>query len=129
MKERPALARRLAAEAVGTALLLAAVVGSGIMSERLAGGNVALALLGNTLATGAILIVLALALAPISGAHFNPAVSVVFALRRELSPGLAVLYAASQLVGAILGVMLAHAMFDQSLLQNSDTVRAGRANG
>ena len=91
MNEPSSLARRLAAEAVGSALLLAAVVGSGIMAERLAGGNVALALLGNTLATGAILIVLVLALGPISGAHFNPAVSLVFALRRELSAGCACL--------------------------------------
>jgi glycerol uptake facilitator-like aquaporin len=125
MSERPSLARRLAAEAVGSAFLLAAVVGSGIMAERLADGNVALALLGNTLATGAILIVLVLALGPVSGAHLNPAVSVVFALRREISARLCGLYAASQLVGAILGVMLAHAMFGQSLIQYSATVRAG----
>jgi glycerol uptake facilitator-like aquaporin len=125
MKEGPSFARRLAAETVGSALLLAAVVGSGIMAEQLAGGNVALALLGNTLATGATLIVLVLALGPISGAHFNPAVSLVFALRRELSARQCVSYAASQLVGAILGVMLAHAMFDQSLIQYSATVRAG----
>jgi glycerol uptake facilitator-like aquaporin len=125
MRARPSLARRLAAEAVGSALLLATVVGSGIMAERLAGGNVALALLGNTLATGAILIVLVLALGPVSGAHFNPAVSVVFALRRELSVRLCVSYTASQLVGAIVGVMLAHAMFDQPLVQHSATERAG----
>jgi glycerol uptake facilitator-like aquaporin len=125
MMESPSLARRLAAEAVGSALLLATVVGSGIMAERLAGGNVALALLGNTLATGAILIVLVLALGPISGAHFNPAVSVVFALRRELSARLCVSYAASQLAGAFFGVILAHAMFDQPLVQYSATERAG----
>ena len=118
------LLRRLAAEALGSALLLATVVGSGIMAERLAGGNVALALLGNTLATGAILIVLILALGPISGAHLNPAVSVVFALRRELTARLCLWYAGSQLVGALVGVMLAHAMFGQSLIQYSSTARA-----
>ncbi len=95
------------------------------MAQRLAGGNVALALFGNTLATGAILVVLVLALRPISGAHFNPAVSVVFALRGELSARLCLFYAAAQLVGAVVGVMLAHAMFDQPLLQHSHTVRAG----
>jgi glycerol uptake facilitator-like aquaporin len=94
------------------------------MAERLAGGNVALALLGNTLATGAILIVLILALGPISGAHLNPAVSVVFALRRELSARLCLLYAGSQLAGAFIGVMLAHAMFGQPLIQNASVVRA-----
>jgi glycerol uptake facilitator-like aquaporin len=94
------------------------------MAERLAGGNVALALLGNTLATGAILIVLILALGPISGAHFNPAVSVVFALRRELTARHCLLYAGSQLLGAFVGVILAHAMFGQSLIQYSSTARA-----
>ena len=94
------------------------------MAERLAGGNVALALLGNTLATGAILIVLILALGPISGAHFNPAVSVVFALRRELTAGVCLLYAGSQLAGAFVGVMLAHAMFGEPLIQYASVVRA-----
>jgi glycerol uptake facilitator-like aquaporin len=117
--------RRLAAEAVGSALLLATVVGSGIMAERLAGGNVALALLGNTLATGAILIVLVLALAPISGAHFNPAVSVVSVLRRELTLRLCLSYAVAQIAGAIGGVLVAHAMFDEPLLQLATTVRTG----
>src|SRR5262245_65561712 len=112
-------AQRITAEALGTGLLLATVIGSGIMGEHLAGGNVALALLGNTLATGAILIVLILALGPISGAHFNPAVSFVFALRRELTARLCLLYAGSQLVGAIAGVVLAHAMFGQPLLQSA----------
>jgi glycerol uptake facilitator-like aquaporin len=121
---RPVLLRRVASEALGSALLLATVVGSGIMAERLAGGNVALALLGNTLATGAILIVLILALGPISGAHFNPAVSVVFALRRELTARLFLLYAVSQLFGALVGVMLAHAMFGQPLLQYANVVRS-----
>jgi glycerol uptake facilitator-like aquaporin len=119
------LARRLASEAVGSALLLATVIGSGIMAEQLAGGNVALALLGNTLATGAILIVLVLALGPVSGAHFNPAVSVVFALRRELTVVLSALYSVAQIVGAIFGVLLAHRMFDQPVFQISTTVRTG----
>jgi len=110
---------------VGTALLLATVIGSGITAQTLAGGNVALALLGNTLATGAILIVLVLAFGPISGAHFNPAVSVVFALRRELTVRLCLSYAASQMVGALVGVLLAHAMFGQPVLQLSSTARTG----
>jgi glycerol uptake facilitator-like aquaporin len=95
------------------------------MAEELAGGNGALALLGNTLATGAILVVLVLALGPISGAHLNPAVSAVFALRRELTIADCVLYAAAQTVGAIVGVLLAHSMFSQRLLQLSTTVRTG----
>jgi glycerol uptake facilitator-like aquaporin len=119
------LARRLASETVGSALLLATVIGSGIMAEQLAGGNVALALLGNTLATGAILVVLVLALGPISGAHFNPAVSVVFALRRELRVSACLSYVVAQTAGAIAGVLLAHAMFDQPLAQLSTTVRTG----
>jgi glycerol uptake facilitator-like aquaporin len=121
----PTLPRRLAAEAVGTALLLATVIGSGIMAEELAGGNAALALLANTLATGAILIVLVLSLGPISGAHFNPAVSAVSALRRELSVRLCALYALAQVMGACVGVLLAHAMFEQSIFQWSTMVRAG----
>jgi glycerol uptake facilitator-like aquaporin len=95
------------------------------MAANLAGGNVALALLGNTLATGAILVVLVLALAPISGAHLNPAVSLVFALRRELTLRVWLLYAAAQTAGAIVGVVLAHGMFSQPLLQLSTTVRTG----
>ena len=125
MSVTSALIRRLAAEALGGALLLATVIGSGIMAEELAGGNLALALLGNTLATGAILIVLVLALGPISGAHFNPAVSLVFALRRELTVDLCALYAAAQIAGAMVGVLLAHSMFDQPLFQLSTTVRTG----
>jgi len=121
----PSLSRRLAAEAVGTALLLATVIGSGIMAAELAGGNLALALLGNTLATGAILVVLVLALAPISGAHLNPAVSLVFALRRELPLRVWLSYAAAQTVGAVGGVLLAHGMFSQPLVQFSSTVRTG----
>jgi glycerol uptake facilitator-like aquaporin len=95
------------------------------MAEQLAGGNVALALLGNTLATGAILVVLVLALGPISGAHLNPAVSLVFALRRELTVGLCVSYALAQITGAIVGVLLAHGMFNQPVFQLSTTTRTG----
>jgi glycerol uptake facilitator-like aquaporin len=121
--------RRLAAEALGTALLLAIVVGSGIMGERLAGGNDAIALLGNTVATGAGLIVLITVFGPISGAHFNPAVTLVFALRRELPALLAVAYVAAQLVGAVLGVFAAHAMFAQPILQISTKLRSGPSQG
>src|ERR1700746_1224322 len=106
------LPRRLIAEIVGTAFLLAAVVGSGIVAQRLAGGNDALALLCNTLPTGAILTVLILTLGPLSGAHFNPAVSLAFALRRELGPAVACIYIGAQVIGGILGVWLAHAMFE-----------------
>jgi glycerol uptake facilitator-like aquaporin len=117
--------QRIAAEAIGTALLLATVIGSGIMGERLAGGNVALALLGNTLATGAILVVLITMFGPISGAHFNPAVSVVFALRKELPPGDLAAYVLAQIGGGIAGVLIAHAMFDEALLQISAKARSG----
>jgi glycerol uptake facilitator-like aquaporin len=119
------LARRLAAEALGSALLFAAVIGSGVMAERLAGGNVAVALLGNTLATGAILFVLVTMLGPVSGAHFNPAVSLVSALRRELPAGDALAYVGVQLAGGIVGVWTAHAMFDLPILQTSEHVRTG----
>src|SRR5580692_10043785 len=117
------LAHRLAAEALGTALVLAVVVGSGIMGERLAGGNVAIALLGNTLATGAGLVVLITIFGPISGAHFNPAVTLAFGLRREIGWGLAAAYAASQIVGGVLGVYGAHAMFAEPILQISTKLR------
>jgi glycerol uptake facilitator-like aquaporin len=117
--------QRLGAEALGSALLLATVIGSGIMGERLAGGNVALALLGNTIATGAILVVLVTMLAPISGAHFNPAVTLVFAMRREIGLADAVGYVAVQLIGAVVGVWIAHLMFEESLLQLSTKLRAG----
>ena len=117
--------RRLAAEALGTALLLAIVIGSGIMGERLAGGNVALALLGNTLATGAGLIVLITIFGPISGAHFNPVVSLAFLIRRELPPALALAYILVQLGGGALGVLAAHAMFGLPILQVSTKLRAG----
>jgi glycerol uptake facilitator-like aquaporin len=119
------LSRRLTAEALGTAFLLAAVVGSGIMAERLSGGNVALALLGNTLPTGAILIVLILIFGPISGAHFNPAVSLAFALRGELRWRDFALYVPVQIGAAIAGVLLAHAMFDLPLWQISMKPRIG----
>jgi glycerol uptake facilitator-like aquaporin len=121
------LDRRLAAEALGTALLLAVVIGSGIMGERLSGGNVALALLGNTIATGAGLTVLITILGPLSGAHFNPAVTLVFALRREIGWRVAAAYAAAQLVGAVLGVWSAHAMFAEPILQLSTKLRDGPA--
>jgi glycerol uptake facilitator-like aquaporin len=120
-------AQRVAAEALGTGLLLATVIGSGIMGERLAGGNVALALLGNTLATGAMLVVLITALGQISGAHFNPAVSAVFALKKELSPHELVAYALAQIGGGMAGVLLAHGMFDEALLQLSTKARSGPA--
>ena len=121
----PDLARRLAAEAVGTALLLATVIGSGIMAQRLAGGNIALALLGNTLPTGAILVVLILVFGPVSGAHFNPIVSIVFALRKELPWRDAIAYIALQLAGALVGVWVAHLMFELSVWQLSSTLRTG----
>jgi glycerol uptake facilitator-like aquaporin len=119
--------RRLAAEALGTALLLAIVIGSGIMGQRLSGGNDAIALIGNTLATGAGLVVLIEVFGPVSGAHFNPAVTLVFALRREIGARLATAYAAVQTVGAILGVWAAHAMFAEPILQLSTKLRAGPA--
>ncbi|HEX3365226.1 MIP/aquaporin family protein [Phenylobacterium sp.] len=121
------LGRRLTAEGLGTALLLAIVIGSGIMGERLAGGNQAIALLGNTLSTGAGLVVLITIFGPISGAHFNPAVTLAFAVRRELPARLALAYVAVQLVGAILGVFAAHAMFAEPILQVSTKLRDGPA--
>jgi glycerol uptake facilitator-like aquaporin len=120
------LPRRLAAEALGTALLVATVVGSGIMAESLT-KDVALALLGNTLPTGAILVVLIATLGPISGAHFNPAVSLVFALKRELSPRDALSYMAAQIIGGIVGTTMAHAMFALPLLEASLKIRTGGA--
>ena len=121
-----ALPRRLAAEALGTALLVATVVGSGIMAESLT-KDVALALLGNTLPTGAILVVLITILGPISGAHFNPVVSLVFALRRELTERDALLYIAAQIAGGIAGTMMAHAMFGLPLVEASLKIRTGGA--
>lgn len=120
-------ARRLAGEALGTAFLLAIVIGSGIMGERLAGGNVAIALLGNTIATGAGLIVLITIFGPLSGAHFNPAVTLVFAMRRELPWRLAAGYLVAQVVGAILGVYVAHLMFAEPVFQISTKLRDGPA--
>jgi glycerol uptake facilitator-like aquaporin len=121
----PSLAQRAFSEWLGTAFLLAAVVGSGIMAQKLAGGNGALALLCNTLPTGAILVVLILTFGPLSGAHFNPAVSLAFALRRELSWSTAALYMAVQVLGGIAGVWAAHLMFELPLWQFSITVRTG----
>jgi glycerol uptake facilitator-like aquaporin len=119
--------RRLLAEGLGTGFLLATVVGSGIMGANLAGGNVALALLGNTLPTGAILVVLILILGPVSGAHMNPAVSLAFALRRELPWRDFGGYVGAQLAGAIAGVWAAHLMFDLPVWQISTHVRFGPA--
>ena len=119
------LAQRLCAEALGTAFLLATVVGSGIMAQKLAGGNAALALLGNTLPTGAILVVLILIFGPVSGAHLNPAVSLVFAIRGELPWRDAAMYAAAQIGGGIAGVVCAHLMFDLPVWQVSQTERSG----
>jgi glycerol uptake facilitator-like aquaporin len=120
-----ATSKRLFAELLGTAFLLATVVGSGVMAETLAGGNVAIALLGNTIPTGAILVVLIAVFGPISGGHFNPAVSLAFALRGDLSRTLFVSYVAAQVFGGVFGVLAAHAMFDLPLWQLSTTVRSG----
>ena len=117
--------RRLFAEALGTALLLAIVVGSGIMGDTLSGGNTAIALLGNTLATGAGLVVLITLFGPISGAHFNPVVTLAFAARREVGAWLAVGYIVAQILGAVLGVFAAHAMFGQAIVQVSTKLRDG----
>ena len=123
--ERSTPAKQYAAEGLGTALLLAAVVGSGIMGDRLASGNVAVALLANTIATGAALVVLILTFGPLSGAHFNPAVTLADAsqggLRWAHVPG----YISAQLVGALLGVFVAHLMFEEPVLQVSAHVRSG----
>jgi glycerol uptake facilitator-like aquaporin len=121
----PSLAQRVFCEWLGTALLLAAVVGSGIMAQRLAGGNVALALLCNTLATGAILPVLILVFGPLSGAHFNPAVSLAFTLRGGLSWPALPTYVLAQVLGGIAGVWAAHLMFELPVLQISATTRTG----
>lgn len=121
--------RRVAAETVGTAFLLAIVVGSGIMGERLAAGNDAIALLGNTIATGAGLVVLIQILAPVSGAHFNPAVTLAFLLKGEVDRRTAAVYAAAQLAGAVLGVWAAHAMFAEPILQISTKLRDGPSQG
>jgi glycerol uptake facilitator-like aquaporin len=117
--------RQIAAEALGSFFLFATVIGSGIMAEQLSGGNVAVALLGNTLATGSMLFVLITMLGPVSGAHFNPAVSLVFRLRGEIGTGLAAAYVAAQLAGGVAGVWAAHLMFDLPILQFSGKARTG----
>ena len=117
--------RRVFAEALGSMLLFACVIGSGVMAERLSGGNVAVALLGNTLATAAMLLVLVSVLGPVSGAHMNPAVTLVAILRRDLSAGDGAAYVLAQLGGGLLGVLLAHAMFDMPLWQLGVKVRTG----
>lgn len=119
------MTRKLVAEWLGTAFLLATVVGSGIMAETLSGGNTAIALLGNTIPTGAILAVLILVFGPISGAHLNPAVTLVFALKRQIPPLSALLYVAMQILGGICGVLVAHLMFDNPMIDPSATTRTG----
>ena len=119
------ISQKLGAEFIGTAGLLATVIGSGIMGEALADGNVAIALLGNTIATGAMLVVLIWVFGPISGAHFNPAVTIAFALRGEISPRDSASYILVQVLGGLAGMIVAHLMFDLSLLQESTKVRTG----
>ena len=117
--------KKLCAEFLGTLLLVATVVGSGIMAEQLSGGNVALALLGNTIPTGAILVVLILIFGPVSGAHFNPAVTLAFLVRREIGPATAILYWPAQIAGGVAGTALAHLMFELPILQASQHLRHG----
>jgi glycerol uptake facilitator-like aquaporin len=117
--------RAVFAEGLGSLLLFATVIGSGIMAETLCGGNVALALLANTLATGAILFVLITMLGPISGAHLNPAVTLVMTLRRQVGPGMAAAYVAAQMAGGLCGVWIAHLMFGLPILQVSEKIRTG----
>lgn len=119
------LAQRAAAEALATAFLLAAVVGSGVMAQKLAGGNIAIALLGNSIPTGAMLVVLILVFGPFSGAHMNPAVSVAMAVRAALPWQDVPAYVAAQVAGGVLGVLAAHGMFELPLLQLASTIRAG----
>jgi glycerol uptake facilitator-like aquaporin len=121
----PAANRALASEAIGSALLFSTVIGSGVMAQRLAGGNVALALLGNTLATGAMLFVLITLFGAISGAHFNPAVTMVMRLRGDIATNVAIGYGLAQVAGGIAGVWVAHAMFDLPIWQVSQHVRSG----
>jgi glycerol uptake facilitator-like aquaporin len=121
----PTLSQRAFAEWLGTAFLLAAVVGSGIMAEKLAAGNIALALLCNAIATGAMLVVLILIFGPVSGAHFNPAVSIAFALRGQLTWRDTALYIVLQIIGALVGVWAAHFMFELPIWQISASVRSG----
>ncbi|MEM8553160.1 MAG: MIP/aquaporin family protein [Pseudomonadota bacterium] len=117
-------ARKLTAEAIGTLILVVAVVGSGIMADNLS-DDVAVSLLGNTIPTGAILVVLITVLGPVSGAHFNPAVTLAMAVRRDIGVGLGVAYVAAQCIGGVAGSLLAHAMFELPILQASTTVRTG----
>ena len=119
------LFQKLGAEFIGTAGLLATVIGSGIMGETLAGGNVAIALLGNTIATGAILVVLIWVFGPISGAHFNPAVTIAFLVKGEISARDAAIFIVVQVLGALVGMLVAHGMFDLALIQESTKVRTG----
>jgi glycerol uptake facilitator-like aquaporin len=119
------MARQLFAEWLGTFFLVAVVIGSGIMAERLAGGNIALALLGNTIPTGAILVVIILVFGPISGAHFNPAVTLAFLLRRDIDKRTAGYYVIFQILGGITGAAVAHIMFELPLFEASDTIRTG----
>ena len=121
------LSRRLGAEFIGTAFLLATVIGSGIMGERLSGGNVALALLGNTIPTGAILVVIITMFAPVSGAHFNPAVTAVAVARRELALSIGLAYGVAQIAGGLAGTWAAHLMFAEPVFQVSHKMRAGPA--
>ena len=127
MHQTYTLPRRFVAELTGTAILLATVIGSGIMGQSLAGGNMAIALLANAIATGAMLFVLITMLGPISGAHFNPAVTLVFALRQEISFRDAAVYTLAQVIGGLIGVFAAHLMFAQPVLQLSTTARTGGA--
>ena len=117
--------RRLAAELFGTMLLLMTVVGSGIMAENLSGGNDALSLLGNTIPTGCILVVLIIIFGPVSGAHFNPAVTLIFYLQNNLKVGVALAYIAVQIIGGLLGTGAAHFMFEEPLIQFSEKIRGG----
>ena len=119
------LLQKLGAEFIGTAGLLATVIGSGIMGETLAGGNVAIALLGNTIATGAILVVLIWVFGPISGAHFNPAVTIAFLVKGEITVRDAAIFIVVQVLGALVGMLVAHGMFDLALIQESTKVRTG----
>ncbi|MEP7210002.1 MAG: MIP/aquaporin family protein [Alphaproteobacteria bacterium] len=119
------LGRRLLAELLGSILLTGTVIGSGILAARLSGGNDAIALLGNTAATGAILFVLVSALGPVSGAHFNPAVTLVMTLQRAIAPSAALAYLLAQIIGCVLGAWLAHAMFALPIIETSTHVRAG----
>lgn len=125
--DKSSISRRLAAEAAGTAVLVGTVVGSGIMGAALAGGNDAIALLGNTIATGAILVVLILVFGPVSGAHFNPAVTFAFLLKRDITLFAAIAYVVFQIGGGLAGTAMAHAMFELEVVQASTHVREGPA--